>query len=419
MPFFMQCHFCQNKFDLPYTAVETTCPNCQQRLRVDHLDKAFTWEASSPAAVSETELFQPAPQTVPAYAPPPVLEKAPVKPVPRTVPVSMPAAAEIAPVKAIPRTVPASALPTLQTSHGKPPAKNFPAAGLPRPLPGDFEEDGSPADWVNPLGLAAFCFAVLALLLASVVAMRILTITLSAMGIVVVVLGFWLSRNDRQIKDWIWLALGGTISGGVLLLALWSPQVINSRWAIDFAVTPSDPNQQVLIPRDYPRDEGRPVSAEEWVDAATEAIRQNDLFIRVDSVEADRLPDKGDTRYLLVHLRLSNSGQGRTIALAGFSRDQHVPVLRDDSGHAYPFLEQRRGRKIIKGPVVYEVPDAKTLRVPPSRLVDYLLVFAAPPDKVGALNLEVPASAWDRTGVCKFRCPGYFKANVHVLKGKP
>jgi len=434
MPFFMQCHFCQNKFNLPYTAVETTCPNCHQRFRVDHLDKAFTWEESPPPAVTELEDFELVPKSFSVLAPP--VEAPPAPPLPRSVAASAPSATDMPHVKPIPKPAsahPATGMPhvkpiprpapppppAVEPNYMKPVAKTTPAPRVPQPLPTDFEDDISASNWVSPWGLAAFCFAVLALLLASVVGMRILTIALSAVGLVAVAFGIWASRGDRQIQDWIWLALGGTTSGAVVVLALAKPDVINSRWAIDFSIAPSDPNQQVLVPRDYPRDEGKPLSPEEWVDAATEAIRQDELFVRVDSVQSDRLPDKGDTRYLLVHLRLSNSGQGRSIAFAGFSKNHHVPVLMDDSGHAYPFVEQRRGRKIINGPVVYEVPDAKVVQLLPTRLMDYMLVFAAPPEKVGPLKLEVPASAWGRTGVCKFRCPGYFKAKVNIAKGKP
>src|SRR6516164_9754739 len=134
MPFFMQCHFCQNKFNLPYTAVETTCPNCHQRFRVDHLDKAFTWEESPPPAVTELEDFELVPKSFSALAPP------------------------------------------VEPNYMKPVAKTTPAPRVPQPLPTDFEDDISASNWVSPWGLAAFCFAVLALLLASVVGMRILTI---------------------------------------------------------------------------------------------------------------------------------------------------------------------------------------------------------------------------------------------------
>src|SRR5260370_5408936 len=288
----------------------TACPNCMKSFPVDHLDKAFTWEPTFPPAVAGAEDSKPAARTAPAADLPisiPISGGTPAPSATRTAPAaelrepirisrgpSSPSATgkehvepslKTAPPSALPKPLPISwgtSAPSITgRDHVEPAPRTVPLAALPNQLPSDFDEDSSFPEWVNPWGLAAFSFAVLALLLASLVGVRILTITFSAFGVVVVGLG---SRSNRQSKDRIWLALTGTMNGAVLLLALFIPGVINSRWAIDFSVSPGDPNKQVLVTRDYPRDQGRPPSADEWMDATKRAILQEDVFRRGESV---------------------------------------------------------------------------------------------------------------------------------------
>jgi hypothetical protein len=161
------------------------------------------------------------------------------------------------------------------------------------------------------------------------------------------------------------------------------------------------------------------LSEEDWVDAVREAIRQADVFIRVESIQIDHLADKGENKYLLVYLRLANSGHERTIAVAGFSRETHQPVLTDGSGRHYAFLEERLRKRRGRGPIVFDVVGPQAREMPATGFLDQLLVFAAPQGKAEALNLELPASAWGRTGVCKFRCQRFFKADIGLKKGQP
>jgi hypothetical protein len=284
---------------------------------------------------------------------------------------------------------------------------------------GDVADDGPLPDWVNAWGLAAFGLGVLALLLASpyLLGVRLLTISLSVCGVVVLLLGLWSDRNNPR-KGRISLALGGLLSGAVLFFAAFVPGIINSRWTRDFSVPTSDPNSLVVVRRDYPRDEGKSLSAEDWVDAVREAIRQDEVYVRVESVQVDRLADNGENKYVLVFLRLGNSGHERSVRFAGFSRDQHKPILTDNEGKQYPFLEQRP-RKLAQGAgkVVFEASPLRERELPATGFLDQLLVFEGAPVKMEEMHLELPASAWGRTGVCRFRCPGLFK--VERNKGKP
>ncbi|HMF19557.1 MAG TPA: hypothetical protein VKE98_20285 [Gemmataceae bacterium] len=301
----------------------------------------------------------------------------------------------------------------------KPAPKIVPPAPVPQSPSTEEDVDEAIPNWLNPWGLAAFMLAVSALLLASLVGLRILTITLSALGLATAGLGLW-TKNEGQTKGRLSLALGGSINAVLLLLVLFVPGVVNSRWAIDFSMPASDPNKLVVVPRGEPRHEGRPISEKEWADAAKEAIRQEDVFIRVESVQIDRLADKGENKYLQIHLRLGHSGHGKSIAVSGFSRDQNPPALTDDSGRQLAFVEQRLRKNLRgRGPLVFDISGPQARELTATGYLDVLLVFEAPAAKMAFLNLEMPTSAWGRMGVCRFRCPGSFSAPVDFKKGQP
>jgi len=114
---------------------------------------------------------------------------------------------------------------------------------------------------------------------------------------------------------------------------------------------------------------------------------------------------------VLVHLRLANCKHERTIPVEGFGSDTHRPVLTDETGRSYTFLEQRP-RKPAKGDPVFEASGPRAAKLSSLARQDYLLVFSPAPSKFEVLKLELPASAWGRDGVCKLRIPRPFDASV-------
>ena len=157
----------------------------------------------------------------------------------------------------------------------------------------------------------------------------------------------------------------------------------------DYPIPENDPNLQVLVPVERPMDAGKPLSDSDWADAATEGIRQEDMFIRVDSTKAGRLPEKGEASYLLVNFRLTQIRVERQNTFQGFASETHRPILTDANGRSYAFLGHR-ARK----------PFPSKLEI--SLHIDHWLIFEVPPAGVDSLKLEVPASAWGRQGVCRF-----------------
>ena len=55
---------------------------------------------------------------------------------------------------------------------------------------------------------------------------------------------------------------------------------------------------------------------------------------------------------------------------------------------------------------MYLAAPPETVEVMPSKFLDFQLVFEPPPEPLPPLNLELPASAWRRKGVCKLRIAG-------------
>jgi len=271
------------------------------------------------------------------------------------------------------------------------------------------DEDISQPEWVSPWGAAAFVAATLALLQAQLLGLRLLTLGLAVLGLVLVGLGVQATQEDRETKDRVWFYLAGAMNGVILVLALFLPGVLNTWWGLDTPVPRANLNAQVLVPRDLPLDNGTPLAATEAAEAATEGIRQEDVFVCVESVKVGPLPGTKTPSYLLVHLRLATCRAG-TFRVEGFDQGERRPVLTDESGTSYPFQEQRRRREAQGAPVFEVLSGPLPLEVKAGRYLGLLLVFTAPPSGFGPLNLELPAAVWGRKGICKFHISQPFVA---------
>jgi hypothetical protein len=254
--------------------------------------------------------------------------------------------------------------------------------------------------WVSQWGLAAFILGTVSLLAASLVGEWLVTLLLAASGLVIVVLGRRATGAGRTRSDGVWLALGGALNGLVLCLAIVFPGLLNNRWAIDFAVPRADPDEQVVVPVNKPRDQGTVLTADDWVDASKDAIRQDDLLLNVESVRVGPVADKGPGAYVAVHLQFANVGSA-TINFQGFDRDAHLPVLTDASGISYTFVEQRQ-RTPASGEAVFGPPKRGGMSLSATKSQGYLLVFDSPPLGLKSMKVALPASAWGRKGVYQF-----------------
>jgi putative heme-binding domain-containing protein len=244
-------------------------------------------------------------------------------------------------------------------------------------------------NWLSLLGLAALAMAAVAVVLAVLVGVRWLTILSASVGLVLVLAGAWKNRQRAQLSKVGTLILGGTLCATVVVLSLFTPGVLNSFWAMDGQLTEPDPDRLVVVPREQPRDEGRPFEEHDWVDSASECIRQDDLFVHVESAKIGQLPERGQAHFLLVHYHIVQFRPGRETRFERYHPGQVTPTLTDESGQLIQFVAER----VKKPPSKFDV----LLKV------DHLLIFEQPPPGIHTLKLELPASAWGRAGSCRFR----------------
>lgn len=257
---------------------------------------------------------------------------------------------------------------------------------------------------VNPYGAVAVALATLASVSAVLVGVRMVTIVLVILGLLVVAFGFVVRKEERERKDSVWFALGGALNGLVLLLVLFRPAWLNSFWGLDVKTNEPTIQQMIVVPRKQPYADGKLLTADDWVDATNDAIRQGKVVVRIESVKKGL---RGNTPCLQVHLQIANFGT-EVLPISGFSGDQ--PALTDSSGRSYAFLKPQK-RIYAEGPVAsFEDIVDKTFDLKVDCSQDYQLLFEMP-SRVDLLKLEVPASAWGREGRCKFEITSLFGDN--------
>ncbi len=270
----------------------------------------------------------------------------------------------------------------------------------------------SESDWViSPWALVAIGSVIAGLLSASLIGVRLLTQLLAAVSLLAALFGF-IATKSQSSKDKLWLLLGAGGGGLLLLLALLAPGTLNQKWTMDIAVHQPSPDQQAAVPRDTPLEPGKPLTSDEWVDAAQEVIRQKDLLLSVESFKTAPMPDKGQTDFAQVHLRFTNLGGGR-ISFQGF--EEHPPVLHDSADAPCAFLEQRK-RMVVGGDPVFGNPKLEGSVVPAQMKGEYLLVFELPRAGSKNLKLTIPAQAWGRKGTFQFQISDSFEANFPISK---
>lgn len=258
-------------------------------------------------------------------------------------------------------------------------------------------------------GVAGFCCVALALAQASLIGLRWLTIALSVVGVLIAGSGAWSRRAHWHSRDRVWLAVSGTLCGLIIFLICFAPGVLNSRWAIDRTVPQTDPNELTVVPRDKAMQRGRLLSKDETVDAATEALRQDDVVVRIESAKIGPVSGRGDKLYLLVQFRVVNSGQGQSISLEGFN--ESPPTLSDSAGRTLAFIEPRLKQIRNRSVIFAEWSGRQSVEIPPRGSQDVMLIFESP--LVGnSLQLEVGSAAWGRKGVCRFRIAGIHPAKT-------
>ena len=99
---------------------------------------------------------------------------------------------------------------------------------------------------------------------------------LAALSMTIGNLGALMQKDVKRM-----LAYSSVAHAGYVLVALAAPSWLNNRWG-GSTVSLGDPDLQVIVPRDIPLSKGRRPTADDWADAENEAIRQDDVFIRIE-----------------------------------------------------------------------------------------------------------------------------------------
>ena len=376
MPIVAACPYCPTRVKVPDHLLGTSfgCPKCGNCFTVT---PAESLPARQPAAPPPAA---PRP-TAPAQPPPPAAD---------------------APwwVTSDPVAVPAPAPP----EPPPPPAPTVPSPIVPAYTPPvDFPELSAPSSstspgWINVWGALAFALTALALLLAAFTLPRWLTISFTALGLLLGVVGVLASLERLKMKDAVWLVLGGGGSGVLLFVTLVRPGWINDRWGMDFAVPEPDRNKLTMVSRDNPS-EDKELPSGDRVDAQTHAIRQGDVLVRVESASVERVLDK-EPPILLIALSIANAGQLHNVTYHGQAGGEQRAVVRDSRGKEL----QRRDL----GDKAKKTGQIGTVTLLPTHEVKDVLAVEAPWSGTENVEVDLPSAAWGCEGVCKFTIPGAF-----------
>jgi hypothetical protein len=245
-------------------------------------------------------------------------------------------------------------------------------------------------EWINVWGVFAFSLAALAMLLAA--------FAFAGVGLLLGLIGLAARPDEWKIKDAVWLALGGGGCGVLLLVGLVRPAWLSDRWAFDFRVPEPDANKLLMVSRDNTT-EVKELRADDRVDAATHAIRQGDVLLRVESAVVERQTPK-EPPVLLISLHIGNVGPLHMLTYRGQAGGSQGAVVRDS-----------RGKELPRGDLGAEAPklgQIGTVTFLPMHEVKDLLAVEAPWEGTAHVEVDLPSAAWGREGVCKFTIPADF-----------
>jgi hypothetical protein len=239
-------------------------------------------------------------------------------------------------------------------------------------------------------------------------------VILGGLGLVAGILG--LAAYSRQGTGRIWGIAG--ILASIIAVCLGAIALIQA------GKDKSLENQLTQVPLRHALNSagsrGNPNADSDWVDAATNAVQHGDVRVRLISINIGPVdfqeasgPQKGSSlrqaqkrpreKYLVIKLRISNAGAGQLIQYAGWSHPSAQPEsavlsLRDAGGKSYP-LRLFPSDRVVAG----QVTNAS---IPPTKWVDDVLVFDAPPGRVEYLRLELPAESVGSKGSFRLQIPG-------------
>jgi len=253
---------------------------------------------------------------------------------------------------------------------------------------------------LDPVSAAALFCGCLALLFASLPYLTFLTKPLSALGLLIGIVGCLLPALRKQSD----LLLPGVISALCLFVLLFV-----GSWPKGL---PSPPPALASVPLNREKGTGQNIVEGSWVDASTHAIHHHDLIAKIINVRIEPVEMKSESqkmvtneKYMVIRLFVGMKGilikhvpyEPWADSAKGPSR--HQPVLTDDQDRSYPQKTFPAEWKIGNA------SDEEPIFLIPGESFMEILVFPVPPAGMEYMRLKLPAAALGQAGDFQFQIP--------------
>jgi hypothetical protein len=103
---------------------------------------------------------------------------------------------------------------------------------------------------------------------------------------------------------------------------------------------------------------------------------------------------------LLIALHIANVGPLHNVIYHGQASGEHPAIVRDSRGKELPRRDLGDGAK--------KAGQVGTVSILPLHDVKDLLAVEAPWSGTAHMEVDLPAAAWEREGICKFTIPATF-----------
>jgi hypothetical protein len=247
--------------------------------------------------------------------------------------------------------------------------------------------------------VVAFCCGSVALLLASLPYLGLLSKPLSGLGLLVGLgVSLWPAWRGRT-PVWVPLAASALCLATLLFVG-----------SLSTAPAPPPAHPLAVDLRQGGMVAHQPLREDDWVDASASAIQWHNLRVQIVSVQVGRMELQAEKKtvlspqsQLLIQVRVSYQGSAfQEIPYESWAdqvqaASKHPPALSDS-------LERHYAQSTFD-PALKIKERGERGSLTPGRLIDEALIYPVPPPEAEYLRLTLPASAFGASGVFRFQIP--------------
>lgn len=300
-----------------------------------------------------------------------------------------------------------------------------PGALLPAPQPFEFDQQTAvphsqlppvvvypPSGAAHSLGIASLVIGVLSFFVCWI---PLLGMVVSGLGLALGMGGLILAIARRGSGVGFAIAGSGLSLVTLLICLLWTTAIGSAFSTMDKALNRQTKTNQTPIDAKNDVHAAGPEKKvdQEWPDATTSAVEQDNIQVRVVGVTIDFVQGKsfGDfksqEKLLKIELVIENKHTNRKISFEGWGSSStfladDAPHVSDNFGNAYKRISFGLGSRIDG--------QASSESIYPGKQAKDLLVFEAPVENVDYLRLELPATNFGGTGKLRLQIP---KTMIH------